>query len=384
MATLEPEAHDLLRVTDILRQCLAQDKRPLAVLLGAGCPVAIEVVTDAGSKALIPDVAGVTAAILERLSASDLAASLSELVTGLDDDLRREVTVEDWLTRLRSLATVAGTSTVRGLTAENIDALESAITDEIFALVSVALPSDRNAYDALAAWVGSADRAHPLNVFTTNYDLLAEQALEQHGVAYFDGFVGSREPFLDTRAMEDDALPNRWARLWKLHGSVNWARLADGRVVRRAPSPDERRLIHPSHLKYDESRRMPYLAMHDRFRALLKRSSATLLTVGYSFRDEHINELIVEGLHGNSSAMTFALLYDELDNYSAATALATRCSNLTLLAADAACIGTRIAPWARPNSADQPTRSRLGNFAGLAELLGQLTGHSDGAEAALA
>jgi hypothetical protein len=353
----------------------------LAILLGAGCPLAIRVATDGESKPLIPDVAGLTAVILERVSAGALADSLTELVTGLTSDLGREVNVEDWLTRLRSLAIVAGTSTVRGLTAGQINELESAITSEIFEIVSVDLPAQHNPYDSLAAWVGSVGRAYPLTVYTTNYDLLTEQAFERHGVAYFDGFVGSCAPFLDTRAMEDDALPNRWARLWKLHGSVNWACPPDGRVVRRVPSdPLDRRLIHPSHLKYDESRRMPYLAMHDRFRVLLKQPSATLVTVGYSFGDQHINELIVEGLHGNSSAVTFALLYGELGQYATAAALASRCANLTLLAADAACISTRTAPWANPSAGSSPPRSPLGDFAGFAEVLRQLTGKQGAVE----
>jgi hypothetical protein len=103
-------------------------------------------------------------------------------------------------------------------------------------------------------WVGGVPRNESIELFTTNYDTLAEQALEDVGVPFFDGFVGSREPFFDVRAIEDDAAPSRWAKLWKLHGSINWGRSEDGRVVRRpSASVIARRLIHPSHLKYEES-----------------------------------------------------------------------------------------------------------------------------------
>ena len=373
-----PETHDLLRAADTLRQCLGQDKRPLAVFLGAGCPLAIQVRSNGESRPLIPDIADLTAAILAQLSAGALADALNELVKGLVEDSGQEPNVEDWLTRLRSLAAIAGDSTVRGLTAQTIKELEAAITAAIFSIVSVNLPAKAGAYDGLSAWAGSVVRSHPLTIFTTNYDLLVEQALERHGFAYFDGFVGSSAPFLDTRAMEDDVLPSRWARLWKLHGSVNWARLLNGGVVRRAPQgAEEQHLIHPSHLKYEESRRMPYLAMHDRFRAFLKQASATLVTVGYSFGDDHINELIVEGLRGNSSAVVFGLLYGQMNGYPAASTLASRCANLTLLATDSGYIGTRMAPWAGVDAAEaaqSPTRCDLGDFASFADLLGQLTG----------
>ena len=163
-----------------------------------------------------------------------------------------------------------------------------------------------------------------MSIFTTNYDLLLEQAFERNAVPFFDGFVGSRRPFLDIHALEVDDVPARWARIWKLHGSVNWTLLADGSVVRSLPtSPDGQRLIHPSHLKYEESRRMPYLVMQDRFRAFFRQPSATLVTAGYSYSDQHINELLVDGLRGNPSAAAFAMLYGALDTYTEARGLIT-------------------------------------------------------------
>ena len=55
------------------------------------------------------------------------------------------------------------------------------------------------------------------------------------------------------------------------------------------------RVIHPSYMKYQESRRMPYLAMVDRLRAFLKQPTSTLILCGYSFRDEHVNEVYRDG-----------------------------------------------------------------------------------------
>ncbi len=131
---------------------------------------------------------------------------------------------------------------------------------------------------------------------------------EQNRVPYFDGFVGTRDTFFDLQAIEQDRLPNRWARLWKMHGSINWSEDENGKIHHRS-SPGSKQLIYPSHLKYDESRRMPYLAILDRLRTFLGQPAAILIVSGYSFGDEHLNEVILQGLQGNSTASAFVLMY---------------------------------------------------------------------------
>jgi hypothetical protein len=173
-----------------------------------------------------------------------------------------------------------------------------------------------------------------------------EQAFEDRRVPYFDGFAGSRKPFFDIRAMEEDKLPERWARLWKLHGSINWYQDTAKGVLRGAANEmGLKRVIHPSHLKYEESRRMPYLAMIDRLRAFLKQPSVALVLCGYSFRDDHINEVIIQGLQGTQTAIAFALLFGNLGSYPKAVKLALDRSNLSLLARDGAVISGREATW---------------------------------------
>jgi hypothetical protein len=43
---------------------------------------------------------------------------------------------------------------------------------------------------------------------------------------------------------------------------------------------------------------MPYLAMLDRLRAFLKQPAGVLIIAGFSFGDDHLNEIIVQGLQG--------------------------------------------------------------------------------------
>jgi len=112
-------------------------------------------------------------------------------------------------------------------------------------------------------------------------------------------------------------------------------------------------LIHPSHRKYDESRRMPYLVMIDRLKGFLRneKQPVALFVIGHSFRDEHLNATIVESLRANPSAACFAFQYEDLSVYAAAATLAKSDANLTILGRDAAIIRRREAKWvARPGT----------------------------------
>jgi hypothetical protein len=183
-----PEEHDLERSLDPVWQCLAQDKRPIAFLLGAGCPSAVKIAsTDGDDVALIPDVAGLTELIVGELGADEqVRPLLTKLIEIQKADLSRDPTLEDMLTWLRTAATVVGCDAVRGLAADQLDLLEGRITDRIASAVDVSLPDRKeSAFDAIAVWVGATGRAHPVSIFTTNYDLLIEQALERNGVPPF-------------------------------------------------------------------------------------------------------------------------------------------------------------------------------------------------------
>ena len=118
-------------------------------------------------------------------------------------------------------------------------------------------------------------------------------------------------------------------------------------------------MIYPSHLKYDQSRRMPYLAMIDRFRAFFKGGDVSrgfgppvLIVSGYSFADEHLNEVLLDGLRGNPSAHCFALVYGSVKDSKRAIDYARNQPNLTLLAWDGAVVGTRVGPYVIPEGTD--------------------------------
>ena len=141
---------------------------------------------------------------------------------------------------------------------------------------------------------------------------------------------------------------------------------------------------------------MPFLAMIDRLKAFLRKPTALLLTCGYSYGDQHLNEVLLEGLQGNSSATAFACLFGAMANYPSASQCATRRSNLTVIAQDNGVVGCMSRPWQVPNPDDSAAESpflyvledattkaktcsfNLGDFSSLAGFLHtQLGTHED-------
>lgn len=375
--------HDLSRIQRDLQESLSLDKHPVALLIGAGCPLAVRIPdSSGGTVALIPDVRGLTDHVRTSLSADSVFKNVCEQFI---EDGNPEATIEDMLSRVRLLGRVVGNGNVRGLTQSDLVAVEKALCAEVSNVVRAELPDDNSPYHHLVDWVGAIARTKPLQLFTTNYDLLIEQALEDRQVPFFDGFIGARAPFFDLRAIEDEQAPSRWVRLWKLHGSINWKYSETGRVTRCFPVPpgSDGVLIHPSELKYDESRRMPYLAMMDRLRNFLKQPSAFLVTVGYSFADEHLNEVIIQGARGNPTSAAYALFFKTLSEEKAADKLATKIpTNISFVARDAGVVRGEKASWLVDPDASAgaaATVSELGDFGAFARFLRGLAPMKSGA-----
>lgn len=354
--------HDALRHLKYLRQSLSQDNEAIGFFLAAGCPLSVHM--PQGQGPLIPDVANLTKFINQQLQNNEkYQALLSELVKSE----RNENNIEDILSFIRSLALVSRGGNVRGFSEEDLLGLEKTLCSEVVKKLDVQLPSKETPYHRLCNWIRSIDRKIAIEVFTTNYDLLAEQALEDHEVEYFDGFVGSRRSFFDLRAVEDNMIPRHWTRLWKLHGSINWhqEQQEDQKRVYRSSDIklDASHLIYPSHLKYEESRKMPYLALIDQLNRFIRRKSSLLVLCGYSFGDGHLNDTIVNALKANPTGMVLGLMFGDYEKsdglggstecYAAATKLAKKQHNLNIWAFDQAIIGTNLGRWVqRPGNED--------------------------------
>lgn len=312
----------------------------IGFFIGAGCSLA-----EGGP--LIPEIAGLTRQVKGYLDGNDPLKEAAK--NAWDRVVGRGIptpTIEDVLSHVRTLKSLCGSGGIDNFSKDQLVKLDRAICEQVRAIVSKPLPSSYTPYHVLARWIQAIPRDKPVEIFTTNYDLSIEQALEEQRVPYFDGFVGSDSAFLDLESMTEDDLPARWTRLWKIHGSINWWMTINEKIRRsRDKVEGEQLLIYPSHLKYDQSRQMPYYAMLDRLRVFLHSDQCLLLTCGYSFGDEHINAYIGQGLSGNPNAACFGMIFNDRANAPKAVELAKRHANLTLLAADGAIVGTVDRDW---------------------------------------
>lgn len=145
---------------------------------------------------------------------------------------------------------------------------------------------------------GIYDRRSPVNIFTTNYDTLLEDALALNRVLYWDGFSGGAVAHRTLSYGDELPLNGYRANLIKLHGSIDWYLCEKGNVWRvrdndNYPETKKRVLIYPQATKYVATQQDPFSTQFDLFRKSLNSSSSNLLGVcGYSFGDDHINNEI--------------------------------------------------------------------------------------------
>jgi hypothetical protein len=151
-------------------------------------------------------------------------------------------------------------------------------------------------------------------IFTLNYDLVIERALDNLGVLYFDGFLGTISRTLRTESYHYDLYypgettegrvtrVDRVLHLYKLHGSINWRRRSAGAsdVAINHGNPDDSEygdvMIYPSPLKVTEMNGYPYSEMFRHFSAQIHQPQSVLIAIGYRFQDSHINRLIYQAL----------------------------------------------------------------------------------------
>ncbi|MFN4230989.1 SIR2 family protein [Parvibaculum sp.] len=150
-------------------------------------------------------------------------------------------------------------------------------------------------------------------VFTLNYDLFNERAMDRSGIPYSNGFSGTIErrfnPATYRLALAEqlDITSRRWAAVdgfvhfCKLHGSVNWTEEKSGLFpIRESHEPldpsEQRVMIYPTPSKQTASFGSPYSDMFREFQKQVVQDQSVLVTMGFSFGDEHVNNIIFQGL----------------------------------------------------------------------------------------
>jgi hypothetical protein len=355
--------HQVMSFTNGLSAKLATRSRHVCVFLGAGASCACG----------LPDISRLQTRILDGLVDAQRDSFESQLSTR---------NLEQILSRLRRIAALLSETTdqVDGLSAQDAISLDRAICQLIVGALKL---DDADLSPALkfASWVARTDYHWPVELFTVNYDMLLETALESLGVPYFDGFNGAFRARFRTELVEATAgdadcwLPSFLVRLWKLHGSVHWAWAKGERteVIRLGvPVTDEEpAAIYPSDEKYDQSRRVPFLVLQDRFRrALLQPETLTLIS-GYSFADAHLNEMLFDATRRRPRSEMIAFCFSDIPDILIEQASVT--PNLQVIAPHEAVLGGIRAPWEVPKDASPDLWGdggvTLGNFASLASFL---------------
>ncbi len=335
--------HNPDRYMNDLRQIISQGRKRIGILIGAGAPYGIRVnesnsIVENGGFPLIQNVEGLTKVVFETIGESNVVLKI------IQEEIGEGSNIERLLTRIRLLSEVLNCNCMHGCNGDSYGEIATKICKIIGSQVNVSLPKNQNPYTTLVSWIGGVDRPHPIEIFTTNYDTLFEQALESVQLAYFDGFVGSNEPFFDPPSVANNDLPTRWVRLWKMHGSLGWSTNSEGSVVRMGGSSASE-LIYPEHLKYGKIQKLPYASLLERLKVFLMTPDTLLLACGFSFRDAHISSTIEESLSANPSASVFAFQFGNIKNEDAVVEIACRRPNLSVYSRDEAIIFGVPAPW---------------------------------------
>lgn len=314
---------NLVREIRELKNHLSYSKN-IGFFFGAGTSCSLKIpdiqqLTDSIGKALT----GVHAKSFEVIK-SDIEST----ITG------KKANIEEMLNQIRRIREITGDKkdkNYQGVTGDAAKTLDKEICAKIYDIISKEeCGADIEIMKKFFAWLSMLNRDFSKEVFTTNYDLVIEKSLEGSGIPYFDGFVGSYEPFFwqesIDRFVKTDDLTHNWIRLWKIHGSLSWfwkedKKTKSHRIVRigridNIKGEEDELVIYPSKEKYAASRKQPFVAYFDRLKYYLLTGELLFIFSGYSFCDQHINEIIFNCLRQNNrlSVLIFFFKDDEVEN----------------------------------------------------------------------
>jgi hypothetical protein len=191
---------DPLKAVIEIQEQIASEKRKIGFFWGAGTSMAVK----------LPGIEDLTNNVAKKLEDPH-----KEIFEKIKKEIGNNPNIEDILNRLRLHRELIGNSEsyesggIKGKAkAQKLDITICKIIAE-----EVSKSVDIKPHKILAHWIRylHANREYPIEIFTINYDLLIEQALEQVQVPFFDGFVGSVDPFfipesIDARTKKEEGV----------------------------------------------------------------------------------------------------------------------------------------------------------------------------------
>ena len=356
--------HDAKKTLVDFREHLARHDKPIAFFFGAGTSCAVRAPSAPGEskteEPLIPAVTDLTKKVKERAVAlGDKYEQAWGLIETRCKENNEEPNIENILSRLRMMLNAVGnTDTLVGLNRDEIKEMEKCMRKRIAKIVAPDLSriQDDLPHRQFSRWLVKTSRKDPVEIFTVNYDVLLEYGMEMERIPVFDGFVGGYRPFFhpDSLRRKESAPGASWTRLWKMHGSVTWRRIKeDGRTcVVRGKISHKGEMIYPSFQKYDESRQQPYAAFAERLSRFLEQDDALLVVAGFSFGDQHINNLIFDALENRPRTHVYALQFEEPADEGDLAKRAIQRPNMIVVGPETGIIGGRRAAWAPEDNPD--------------------------------
>lgn len=174
-----------------------------------------------------------------------------------------------------------------------------------------------------------------VNLFTTNYDMAFDYALDNLGIHYINGFMGVHNRCFRPEVYEYDLYypgqsvtgkvhrAEKVLKYYKIHGSLSWLAtkpsFSNTYGIKEIPLNDEFKvedhkelMIYPCVSKKSFTLDLPYSELFRQFSQTINQPQSVLFCVGYSFYDEHINDIIKQAL----SIPSFTLI---IANYSPTT-----------------------------------------------------------------
>ena len=243
----------------------------------------------------------------------------------------RSINIEDILNQLRQIRSITGEKDDKeylSISGKAATELDNEICKKIYAILSESEEkTDLFITKKFLAWLNMQNRDYSKEIFTSNYDLIIEKSLEEIRTPYFDGFVGSYEPFFWQESIErfvdKSDLTQNWIRLWKIHGSLSWFWKKNGitgshniirvGMISDIKNIDNELVIYPSKEKYDSSKKQPFVAYFDRFKNVLLHGELLFIFTGYSFSDQHINEIVFNSLRQNNRLFALVFFYQDTE-----------------------------------------------------------------------
>ena len=168
----------------------------------------------------------------------------------------------------------------------------------------------------------SIKKQNHINIFTLNYDILIEVSAEKLGIPINNGFQGFQirkfnpanfnyKNYVETS--NGDKKIEKSINLIKLHGSLSWEKdesvlpyniiekqlelnKTDSENWKLNYNNKEKIIIYPVQTKKSYTLDLPYSEMFRQFNDVINKTNSTLFIMGYSFSDEHINDIIENSL----------------------------------------------------------------------------------------